>query len=83
MKDGTVSLYIYISDETVMKEQKKCRKILQRLKFMDRSDFDGIMACVEELFGSSENAFVNPPFYCDYGSHIHVGKNFLPIITVH
>lgn len=26
--------------------------------------------------GQSENAFINPPFFCDYGSHIEVGKNF-------
>ena len=28
------------------------------------------------MFGSSEGAFVNPPFYCDYGTNIKVGKNF-------
>lgn len=43
---------------------------------MDRSDFDGIGSVVTELFGKSDNAFVNPPFYCDYGKHIEVGKNF-------
>lgn len=26
--------------------------------------------------GKSENAFLTPPFFCDYGSHIEVGKNF-------
>ena len=26
--------------------------------------------------GKSENAFINPPFYCDYGFRIEVGKNF-------
>lgn len=43
---------------------------------MDRSDFEGISAVIKELFGKSEDAFVNPPFYCDYGKHIEVGKNF-------
>lgn len=43
---------------------------------MDRSDFDGISEVVKELFGKSDGACVNPPFYCDYGSHIEVGKNF-------
>ena len=43
---------------------------------MDRSDFDGIAQIVKELLGKSENAFINPPFCCDYGSHIEVGKNF-------
>ena len=66
----------YISDEEVMKEQSVCRKILQKLNFMDRSDFDGIADTVKELFGKSDGACVNPPFYCDYGSHIEVGKNF-------
>lgn len=66
----------YISDEAVMEEQAGCRKILQKLNFMDRSDFDGISEVVTELFGKSDGACVNPPFYCDYGSHIEVGKNF-------
>lgn len=66
----------YISDSSVFEEQKQCRKILQKLNFMDRSDFEGIAAVVKELLGSSDDAVINPPFYCDYGSHIHVGKNF-------
>ena len=66
----------YISDESVMKEQMVCRRLLQKLNFMDRSDPAGIAQVVKELLGSSDGANINPPFYCDYGSHIHVGKNF-------
>ena len=66
----------YISDESVMEEQKVCRRILQRLNTVDRSDFDEIGKIVKELLGKSDEAFINPPFYCDYGSHIEVGKNF-------
>lgn len=66
----------YISDPSIMEEQKVCRRILQKLNFMDRSDFEGIAEVVKELLGRSDNAFINPPFYCDYGSHIKVGKNF-------
>ena len=66
----------YISDASVMEEQKVCRRILQELNFADRSDFEKISRIVKELLGKSENAFINPPFYCDYGSHIEVGKNF-------
>lgn len=66
----------YISDEKVFEEQKKTRQILQRLNTIDRSDFDGIAKIVKELLGKSEGAFINPPFYCDYGKHIEVGKNF-------
>jgi maltose O-acetyltransferase len=66
----------YISDESVFEEQKICRKKLQKLNFMDRSDFDGIGKAIQDLFGKSEGAFVNPPFFCDYGTNIEVGKNF-------
>lgn len=66
----------YISDDSIFEEQKVCRKILQKLNFMDRSDFKGIQEIVKELFGKSEDAFLNPPFYCDYGKNIEVGKNF-------
>ena len=31
---------------------------------------------LQELFGSSgANLWLEPPFYCDYGSNIHVGDN--------
>lgn len=66
----------YIADADVAEEMKRCRKILQKLNFMDRSDFEGVQEVVKELLGSSEGAVINPPFYCDYGNHIHVGKNF-------
>lgn len=66
----------YISDEQVFKEQKRARTLTQKLNTMDRADFAGLQKVVAELLGKSEGAFINPPFYCDYGSHIEVGKNF-------
>lgn len=41
----------YVADEAVMAEQIKCRKILQKLNFADRSDFAGIAEIVKELLG--------------------------------
>ena len=66
----------YVSDDSVFKEQQVCRRKLQKLNFMDRSDFEGIGEVIKDLFGKSDGAFVNPPFYCDYGTHIEVGKTF-------
>ncbi len=66
----------YIADEGLLKEQQICRRKLQKLNFMDRSDFDGIKMAVKDLLGASDGAFINPPFYCDYGTNIEVGKNF-------
>lgn len=66
----------YFSDETVMEEQVRCRKILQKLNFANRWEFDKIAEIVKELLGKSDGACITPPFYCDYGLHIEVGKNF-------
>ena len=66
----------YISDDAVMEEQRKTRKILRELNTVDPSDFDRIGEIVEKLLGKSYKAFINPPFYCDYGFHIEVGENF-------
>lgn len=67
---------VYISDDAVMNEQKVCRRRINRLNHLNPDDFDEIREAVKELLGTSEGAFINPPFFCDYGSHIHVGKNF-------
>lgn len=66
----------YISDNEVFEEQKKARVLTQKINTVDRSDFDAIGKIVKELLGKSDGAFINPPFYCDYGTHIEVGKNF-------
>ena len=66
----------YIADEDVFEEQKKARRLTQALNTADRSDFDAIGKIVKELLGKSDGAFINPPFYCDYGFNIEVGKNF-------
>ena len=67
---------VYYSDDSIFEEQKRARRLTQKLNTADRSDFGLLQEIVKELFGKSEDAFINPPFYCDYGSHIEVGKNF-------
>lgn len=66
----------YIADESVYEEMKRARILTQQLNTADRADFKTLGNIVKELLGKSENAFINPPFYCDYGNHIEVGKNF-------
>ena len=66
----------YFSDDTVMAQQLPARRLTQKLNTVDRADFAAIRDIVKELLGKSEGAFINPPFYCDYGFNIEVGKNF-------
>ena len=66
----------YIADKEVMEEMKRARRLTQELNTADRSDYENLARIIKELLGKSEGAFINPPFYCDYGTHIEVGKNF-------
>ncbi len=66
----------YISDDSVMEQQKRARILTQRLNTADRSDFKALGDIVKELLGRSDGAWINPPFYCDYGFNIEVGRNF-------
>ena len=67
---------LFLADENDWVQMKRARKLTQQLNTMDISDFDRIRGVVNELFGKSdETTFLNPPFYCDYGSNIEVGKN--------
>jgi maltose O-acetyltransferase len=66
----------YIADTKVVEEMKKCRKLIQKLNHTDWTDFDALANITKELLGKSDNAILTPPFFCDYGSHIEVGKNF-------
>ena len=67
---------LFIADDQDWVEMKNTRRKLQRLNNMDRSDFPGINSLVREFFGKTdESTFLSPPFFCDYGSNIFVGKN--------
>ena len=67
---------LYVSDDAVFQEQFPARRLTFKLNTMDPSDFAGITEICRELFPNVESAFVNPPFHCDYGTHIYAGKNF-------
>ena len=67
---------LYVCDEEVWKQMLPARRLTQKLNTVDRTDLQAIAAIVKELFGKSEGAMVSPPFYCDYGFNIEVGKNF-------
>lgn len=67
----------YISDEAVFNEQKVTRRLLREFNTTDPSDFDTLGRLAGQIVNAREETVaIMPPFYCDYGSHIHVGKNF-------
>lgn len=68
----------YKADEEVMEEMKHTRRLLHEFNTADPCDFEKQSAIAAKLIPNAVGAIaLTQPFYCDYGTHIHVGKNFL------
>lgn len=66
----------YLCTDEVFEQQKHARRLTQKLNQTDRSDFKALQKIAVELLGKSDDPFINPPFYCDYGFNIEVGSHF-------
>lgn len=66
----------YIADAEVFEDIKRARRLTHKLNTMDPEDFEGQMAVAKELLQTEENPILTPPFRCDVGTNIIVGKNF-------
>lgn len=62
-------------DEDLYSERIACRKTLQQLN-NSIPDTPEWRDAINQLIPHVENAFLEPPFRCDYGSNIKLGKNF-------
>lgn len=67
---------VYIGDDQVFAEMAECKKKLKKLNNLDRWEYEQINLATKEVIPNSQNIFVIPPFYCEYGTHICTGKNF-------
>lgn len=65
----------YICDALIFKEQQECARIKHELNNCPAYDFEKIKVITSKLLGKSNNAFINPPFFCDYGKNIIAGNN--------
>lgn len=62
-------------DAQLYRERIECRKLLQALN-NSIPDSDEWRNAIDQLIPDSEQAYLEPPFRCDYGSNIKLGKNF-------
>lgn len=63
-------------DEELYSERVACRKTLQILN-NSLPNSDEWKASIKQLISNAiDEPYIEPPFRCDYGSNIHVGKNF-------
>ncbi len=70
------SLYRSAKEELVLLANKS-RALLDQINQTSHADFDTRRTLFKELFGAlGKEAFINKPFYCDYGVNIEIGDNF-------
>lgn len=63
-------------DPDLKKLRQEARILTGEMNRLDETEIDRRYEILRELFGSMKNqAHIEPPFHCDYGKNIHVGKN--------
>lgn len=60
--------------EGLPKERSKAKKLQKKFNDSKPSDMLGRMAIMAQIFGKPTMAWIEPPFYFCYGTHIHIGK---------
>ncbi|TDU66595.1 maltose O-acetyltransferase [Prosthecobacter fusiformis] len=61
-------------DPQLCAERQRCRDLCKRLNDSREEETEERQRILEELFGGPTNAWIQPPFYCDYGSNITLGS---------
>ncbi|ADJ16267.1 sugar O-acetyltransferase [Halalkalicoccus jeotgali] len=64
------------SDSELVAERQHARELTRKYNRTTATESDRRERLLEELFGSVEDATVEPPIRCDYGYNVHVGENF-------
>lgn len=63
-------------DPELVSERSQCRDLLAKLNATPESAPEQRRSLCNELFGRcDESLWLQPPFYCDYGSNIFLGRN--------
>lgn len=60
--------------EGMPEERMKAKKLMKRFNDSEPDDTEGRVALLGEIFGKPCDAWIEPPFYFCYGTHISVGK---------
>lgn len=64
-------------DEELQRDGSRCKTLTKRYNETGPDEGDARRAILKELLGSvGERGWIEPPFYCDYGSNIHLGERF-------
>ena len=75
-KERMLAGKLYMADDPELQAEGARKRSLLR-KIRENDDPTQIRALFRQLLGSvGEDFWIQPDFYCDYGSHIHIGEHF-------
>lgn len=76
-KEKMLSGRLYRCDETLRREMSAARRLTTMYNQTTFEEEEKRTEILQELFKyAGTDAYIEPPFRCDYGSHISVGDNF-------
>jgi maltose O-acetyltransferase len=61
-------------DPGLCRERQRCRDLCKRLNDSHEDQQEERRRILTQLFGAETNAWVQPPFFCDYGTNIRLGN---------
>ncbi|MBA2493017.1 MAG: sugar O-acetyltransferase [Gammaproteobacteria bacterium] len=61
-------------DHLLCAERRHARDLLQTFNETREVEQDRRAAIIRDLFCTETNIWIQPPFFCDYGTNIHVGE---------
>ncbi len=76
-KEKMLSGELYVAaDPQLTAERKRARQLIHRLNVTDYGDEVAYRAIIADLLPNAHpTIWLEPPFYCDYGSNIYAGEN--------
>lgn len=63
-------------DPELVIARKRAKHLCQQLNALRADQRKARQIIYTQLFGAAVNPFIEPDFYCDYGSNIYLGENF-------
>jgi len=72
-KEKMLAGVLYFANDTVLVAERKRAKALCHRYNQQVIDLDRV--ALEELFGYPTDAYLEPPFFCDYGYNVRLGRN--------
>jgi maltose O-acetyltransferase len=61
-------------DVELAHDRQRARELCRELNASQPGDTDARMRLITALFGTMSDAWIEPPFYCDYGRNITLGR---------